>query len=90
MRRFETCRKQALRRWVVMSGYFPRRRLSRQVKDKLLNHFPGQVLATAISEAAVMAECPGMGRTVFEYRHKSKSAQEFGSLAWDLIEERTM
>ncbi len=45
---------------------------------------------SAVSEAAVMAECPGMGRTIFEYRNKSKSAQEFGALARDLIEERTM
>ena len=90
LKRFEPFLKKPLLQWLELSRYIPRRRLSMEVRDKLLNHFQGQLLATPIREAAVMAECPGAGRTIFEYRGSSRSAQEFSDLAADLIEMRAM
>jgi chromosome partitioning protein len=90
LKKFEPFLKKPLKQWLELSRFIPRRRLSVEVKDKLLNHFPGQLLATPIREAAVMAECPGAGRTIFEYRGSSRSAKEFEALAVDLIEMRAM
>lgn len=90
LKRFSDFRQTPLRQWVVISRLHVRRKLSREVLDKLLAHFPGKVLETPIREAAVMAECPAVGRTIFEYRRSSQSAKDFMSLARDLIEERTL
>ena len=53
-----------------------------------MEHFSDRVLASGIREAAVLAECPGVGRSIFEYRRGSRSAQEFKSLAEELIEKK--
>ena len=90
LKKFAPYREQPLEQWIELSRFFPRRRLAKEVKEKLLRHFPNRVLATPISEAAVMAECPGAGRTIFEYRGKSRSAEEFELLAQDVIEKRNM
>jgi len=63
LRHFERFRARKLRQWIMLSRLNPRRRLSREVANKLAKHFAGQVLETAINEAAVLAECPGVGRT---------------------------
>ncbi|MEN8178001.1 MAG: ParA family protein [Pseudomonadota bacterium] len=88
LRRFEPFLGKPLKQWIALSRFIPRRRLSKEVQTKLMRHFPGKVLATPIREAAVMAECPGAGRTIFEYRGSCRSAKEFTDLAHDLIERR--
>lgn len=90
LKRFEPFRGDPLEQRVVLSRLNPRRRLAREVTGKLAAHFPGRMLASAIHEAAVLAECPGAGRTIFEYRAKSRSATDFQALARDLIEGRTL
>ncbi len=81
---FQPFRKRPLRHWIELSRFQPRRRLAKEVKDKLNQHFSGRVLSNAIREAAVLAECPGVGRSIFEYRAGSRSAAEFEALAQEL------
>ena len=88
LKKFAPHRDVPLKQWFFMSRFVSRRRLSKEVREKLLQYFPGQVLVTAIREAAVMAECPSVGRTIFEYRAKSAVAQDFMSLADDVLEQR--
>ncbi|PLY17041.1 MAG: chromosome partitioning protein [Sedimenticola sp.] len=90
LKQFERLRHRPLGRRVLLSRLVARRRLSKEVVGKLKNHFPGKIMATAVREAAVLAECPGVGRTIFEYRPGSVSAKEFTALAVDLIEGRMM
>ncbi len=90
LRHFEKFRARTLGQWIMLSRLNARRRLGREVTTKLTKYFDGQVLSTPICEAAVMAECPGAGRTIFEYRPKSRSAKDFLSLAQDLINARTL
>lgn len=90
LKHFEKFRARQLLQWVMLSRLNSRRRLSREVSNKLAKHFAGKMLQTSISEAAVLAECPGVGRTIFEYRPKSRSAKGFSSLAQDLISMRTL
>lgn len=90
LKRFESYRDTPLSTYLFMSRFLPRRRLAREVQDKLLEHFPSQLLATAIKEAAVVAESAGAGRTVFEYRANSKSAEEFQYLCRDYFNQRLL
>jgi len=75
---------------LVMSRYSPDRRISSQVLDVLLTHFPEQILATVIRETALLAECPSFGKTILEYSPKSRSARDFRSLAVDFLEGKVM
>ncbi|MEI6413100.1 MAG: ParA family protein [Pseudomonadota bacterium] len=88
LKRLQMARRRPLRHWIVLSRYLPRRKLTLEVTDNLRQHFPGQVLATGIKEAALLTECPGLGQTVLEYGPHSPSAREFIELAQDLIEGR--
>lgn len=90
LKRFEPYVDKPLKRWICLSRYHPRRRLSLEVLDKLRKHFSGQLMTAVIREAAVIAECPGVGRTIFEYRESSRSADEFCQLANEIAERITI
>jgi chromosome partitioning protein len=77
--------KRPLIQWIVLNRFFPRRRLCKEVEEKLKKLFSEQLLPIPIRESAVIAECPGMGRTIFEYRPSSQSAKEFRELADELL-----
>ena len=90
VKRFEKTLKKEYKSLLVMSRYAPTRRISTQVLSSLRSYFPGKILATIIREAAVLAECPSFGKTIFEYSPKSRSASDFRNLADDFIEGRVM
>lgn len=90
IKRFEPFRTSPLPIWIALSRFHARRRLTIEVVKRLKTHFPGRVLRTPIKEKAPMAECPGMGKTIFEYRPKSQSAIELKRLAKDLAKGRTL
>jgi chromosome partitioning protein len=75
--------------WVVLTRFNERRRLAREVRDKLIEYFPGSVLTTAVHEAVALAESPGSGQSIFEYDGRSRGAQDYRALAHDLLEART-
>lgn len=74
----------ASRKWIVLTRFQTRRRLSREVQDTLTNHFPGQLLATPIRENVALAEAPGFGKTVFEYQASSNGAADYTLMVEDL------
>lgn len=86
----ERIQKKQLSIWVALTRYHPRRRLVREVVDKLLNYFPDRVLATPVREAASLAEAPSFGKTIFEYRDAGHGADDYQQLANDLVERRTL
>ncbi len=90
LKRFESYRDRPMEQWFFLSRFVARRRLSKEVAERLLNHFSERVLSTPIREAAALAECPAAGRTIFEYRRNSNGADDFSSLAQDLVERRMM
>ena len=90
IKRFEQVLKKKYKLSLVMSRYSSTRRISKQVLNKMLEHFPHQVLNTVIREAALLAECPSFGKTILEYRPGSRSARDFRSLAKDFLEEKVM
>ena len=89
LRNFEQSLGHKLRRNLVMSRFQKRRRLAREVRDKLQSYFPGELLKTPIRECDALAEAPGFGKSVIEYRWHAPSSRDFKSLAKDLLQERT-
>jgi len=90
IKRFEKALQRQYKTLLVMSRYSPNRRISSQVLNVLLTHFPQQILATVIRETALLAECPSFGKTILEYSPKSRSARDFRNLAHDFLESKVM
>jgi chromosome partitioning protein len=82
--------KRRVRKWLALTRYQGRRRLAREVRDRLLGHFPGQLLQTPIREAVALAESPGFGKTIFEYQRAGNGAHDYRSMATDLLQGRTL
>lgn len=82
--------KRNTKKWLVVTRYQHRRRLARGVLEKLVSYFPSQVLHTLIRESVSLAESPGFGKTIFDYRKSSHGAEDYLSLAQDIIEERVL
>ncbi len=87
---FEQALNRRFTQWIVLARFQARRRLAQDVRQKLLEYFPGQVLATQIRETAALAECSSFGKTIFEYRAKSQIAGDCRKLADDFLNRRTM
>ncbi len=82
--------KRKTKKWVVLTRFHERRKLAREVKEKILSYFPGCVLQTAIRETVALAESPGFGQTIFEYQPKCNGANDYRELAADVIDNRIL
>jgi len=85
----ESLKKQS-KRWFVMTRYHERRRLSREVKEKLMEYFESAVLATPVRESVALAESPSYGQSIFDYQPNGNGAKDYRNLAEDLLNERVM
>ncbi|MCK4707425.1 MAG: ParA family protein [Gammaproteobacteria bacterium] len=88
LRSVEKFMQKKLKLWIAITRFTTRRRLSNQVKDKLIKYFPNQLLATMVRECAPLAESPSFGKSIFEYSRRSNGAQDYASLADDILYER--
>lgn len=88
LNRFAAKNSKEFRKWIVATRYQSRRKLSWEVRGKLIEYFPNQVLFTPIREVSVLAECPSFGKTVFEYKKGNKGAEDYAKLADDFIHQR--
>lgn len=77
--------QKKLKMWIAVTRFTTRRRLSNQVKDKLVKYFPQQLLATMVRECAPLAESPSFGKSIFEYNKRSNGAMDYASLADDIL-----
>jgi len=87
---FERSLNHKHKRWIVVTRFHPRRRLSRDVLDNLIEHFPGIVLSTPIRETSALAEGPSFGLTIQEYRKHSNGKADYEQLAIDFSKGRTL
>ena len=88
LRSLESMAGVALRRMFLLTRFQPRGRLAREVRERLLAYFPGQLLATPVRENSALAESPAFGQTIFEYRPRSHGAVDYRSLAEELMHGR--
>jgi chromosome partitioning protein len=89
LKRSELVLGHSIRLWIVSTRMQLRRRLTGEVRLKILKYFPGRVLKTVIKENAVLAACPSLGKSVFEYEEMATCAEDYQSLAQDLLDGRT-
>lgn len=82
--------KRKTKKWIVLTRFHERRKLAREVKDKILSYFPGCVFQTAIRETVALAESPGFGQTIFEYKPACNGANDYLELAADVIDSRIL
>ncbi len=78
------------RKHLVLVRYQQRRRLANEVRDKIREYFPGQLLRTHIRDNVSLAEAPGFGQSVFEHQPRSHGAEDYTELVRDLVEGRTV
>ena len=90
IRDFENSSNHELDLWIVVTRFNGRRRLAKEVVEKLCRYFPDRVLSTPIRENVSLAECPSFGQTIFDYSKKSNGATDYRALAHDFINGRTM
>lgn len=86
----ETTLKRKTKKWVVLTRFHDRRKLAKEVKGKILSYFPDCVFQTAIRETVALAESPGFGQTIFEYKPKCNGANDYMELAADVIGSRVI
>jgi len=77
--------KRHTKKWIVVTRYYRRRRLAKEVREKLVKYFPDRVLNTPIRESVALAESPSYGVSIFDYKKSSYGAQDYLSLARDLV-----
>lgn len=89
LKAFEDRLKHKIKKTFVVTRFHPRRRLSQEVKEKLISYFPQQILKTSIRETTALAESPSFGLTVAEYQKSCNGAKDYRNLAKDFCEGRT-
>jgi chromosome partitioning protein len=89
LKRTEAALGHNIRVWIVLTRMHLKRRLSEEVRLKILKYFPSRVLKTVIRETVSLAECPSSGKSIFDYKEKSAGAEDYQSLAQDLLSGRT-
>ncbi len=89
LKRSETLLGRNIRVWIVSTRMRLRQRLTEEVRLRLLKYFPGRVLNTMVRENVSLAECPSFGKSIFDYQEKSTGAEDYQSLAQDLLGGRT-
>lgn len=77
-----------LQKKIVLTRFHTQRRLAREVREKILEHFPDDMLSVVIRENVSLAECPGFGETIFEYQGQSSGAEDYRLLAKELLSAR--
>jgi len=86
---FEKRIKHDIKKWFVVTRFHPGRRLSQEVKEKLVSYFPDEVLKTSIRETTALAESPSFGMTVEEYKKSGNGVDDYRNLADDFCTGRT-
>ncbi len=69
----------------VMTMYDERYRLSKEVFHELYRYFPNRIFRTVIPRSVALAEAPSFGRTILEYRPRSKGARAYKRLAKEIV-----
>ncbi len=88
LRQVEKRLQHETRKWFVLTRFQKRRRLAREVREKLESYFPGQVFSTPVRELVALAESPGFGQSIFDYQFRGAGADDYRGLARELMEGR--
>jgi len=72
---------------IIGSRYDSRKNLSREVIEKIKEHFKGKLLYPLIRENVALAEAPSHGKDIFSYKENSPGAQDYLALSQSIINQ---
>ena len=72
---------------VIITQYDKRKTLNRNVFELAKEQFGNAVLETKIRDNVALAEAPVAGQSIFQYAPKSRGAEDYMSLATELLEK---
>ena len=70
---------------IVLCMYDIRRRLSKEIEEKIRDYFKGKVFERVIRENVSLAESPSYGQSILEYAPRSHGAEDYLKLAREVI-----
>ncbi len=70
---------------IIGTLYDQRKKLNREVIQKISEYFDDRLFATLIRDNVALAEAPSYGKDIFEYRPDSTGAQDYTALAQEVI-----
>ena len=71
---------------IIATRYNKRKKLNQEVVEKIREYFGNKLFKTYIRENISLAEAPGFGKTIFEYKPKSRGAEDYLSLSRKIAE----
>jgi chromosome partitioning protein len=74
---------------IIATRYDRRKLLNREVLGKIQEHFGDKVFDTYIRENISLAEAPSFGMNIFEYRPRSRGAEDYMKLCDEILRRRT-
>ena len=74
--------------WLALTQVTPSSLVTQKIKSKLLHYFPGRVLNTIVRHDKALPECRHQGKAIFDYQQDGLAAEDYFSLAQDIIEGR--
>lgn len=74
---------------LLRTMYDVRNRLTLEVSEQLMHHFPNKVYKTVIPRNVRLAEAPSYGLPVLLYDHSSQGAMAYLALAGEMCKNRT-
>lgn len=85
--------KKRFNKWLHVSGvmatcYDHRKKLHREVFTQIREYFGEKVFNTPIRNNVALAEAPGYGKSIFEYKHGSYGAHDYIALTEEILERR--
>jgi chromosome partitioning protein len=78
-----------LRVWFATTRLQLQTKLNGQVRQLLIDSFPGRVLASGIRESVVVHQAVQSANSIFDYQQQSDGAEDYQALAHDLTFGRT-
>lgn len=88
LKALEPVLKRRVRRRYLLTRFDAGRRVEREVRRMLEEHFGDEVCRTRIAESASLAESPAYNKTIFEYAPNSKGARDYADLLEELLADR--
>lgn len=70
---------------VIVTMYDSRQNLDREVKETIREHFKEKVFKTLIRKNVALAEAPGFGRDIYQYKPDSVGARDYTELCREII-----
>ncbi|MBD3609354.1 MAG: ParA family protein [Gammaproteobacteria bacterium] len=74
------------KKWLLVTRYNQRRKLTKDVVNKLEEYFSDQMLNTRIRENVSLAESPSFGKSIFDYNKRRHGAEDYQALEFEFLE----